>query len=242
MTDHVLEVEGLVAGYSGVPAVHDLTLTVDAGEVVSLLGPNGAGKSTTLLTIAGSLPALRGAIRLKGAPVRAKAAHHVARLGVSLVPEDRGVFFQLTVAENLRVRGSRSHTSTDQVYEWFPKLHQIAGRKAGLLSGGEQQILALGCALMRAPSLLMIDEMSHGLAPVIVQQMMPILRTLADSGTAVLLVEQHVHAAIGVSDRVYVLNRGRLMFDGDARTVRADPRILEESYLGRRTTSDSTGF
>jgi branched-chain amino acid transport system ATP-binding protein len=227
-------IRGLVAGYAKTPAVHGLDLTVARGEVVALLGPNGAGKTTTLLTTAGVLPVMEGEIEVLGQKVR--RAHKMARLGLALVPEDRGLFFQLTVAENLRLhRRRRSSIAAPQIYEWFPALAGLGSRRAGLLSGGEQQMLALGCALMAEPKVLMVDEMSHGLAPIVVDQLLPILRRLADeTGIAVLLVEQHIKAALEIADRVYVLNRGRLVLEGRAEDVRDKPEVLEASYLGER--------
>ncbi len=185
-TDGAIVLDGLVAGHGRVPAVHGLSLTVGRGEIVALLGPNGAGKTTTLLTIAGALPSLGGTIEVLGARVEKQPAHQIARRGLALVPEDRGLFPHLTVAENLRLRSRRGTPHLAEAVERFPALAAISSRRAGLLSGGQQQMLALACALARHPQVLMIDELSHGLAPIIVEQLLPTVRGLADSGMGVL--------------------------------------------------------
>ncbi len=233
-TDAAVVLDGLVAGHGRVPAVHGLSLTVGRGEIVALLGPNGAGKTTTLLTIAGALPSLGGSIEVLGARVERQRAHQIARRGLALVPEDRGLFPHLTVAENLRLRSRRGTPHVAEAVERFAALAAISSRRAGLLSGGQQQMLALACALARHPQVLMIDELSHGLAPIVVEQLLPTVRGLADSGMGVLLVEQHVHAALEIADRVYVLNRGVLVLEGTADDVRKRPDVLEVSYLGDR--------
>ena len=237
-----IEVEGLVAGHNGVPAVRGLDMRVEEGEIVALLGPNGAGKSTTLWTIAAVLPMIAGDVRVFGTSVRRRSAHVVARSGVALVPEDRGLFFQLTVAENLRLHRHKGSTvAVDQVMGYFPALDALRGRKTGLLSGGEQQMLALGCALLAQPRVLMIDEMSLGLAPIIVERLLPVVRTIAnDTGMAVLLVEQHVQAALGVADRCYVLNHGQLVMERTPDELAADGALLEASYLGVRDDQSTT--
>jgi branched-chain amino acid transport system ATP-binding protein len=228
-----LRADNLIAGYDTLPTVHGLDLTVTAGEIVALLGPNGAGKTTTLLTITGLLPRLGGHITVLGKSTTRQRPDQIARLGVALVPEQRGVFYDLTAEQNLRLRHhAKSTASIDSVLEQLPALRRIRKRRAGLLSGGEQQMLALACALTSDPRLLMVDEMSHGLAPVIVEQLLPTLRSVADrTGMAVLLVEQHVHTALEIADRAYVLNRGRLVLHGPASELRQRLEDVEASYL-----------
>ncbi len=229
----LLAVRGLDAGYLGIPAVRGLSLEVGGGEVVALLGPNGAGKTTTLSTIAGLLRPISGEIVFDGRPVGGMAADRLAREGLSLVPEDRALFFDLTARENLRLAGRGDSMSEGEVLEMLPELEKCLGRKAGVLSGGEQQMLSLARGLMSRPRLLLVDEMSLGLAPVIVERLMPVLRRIAaELGAGVMFVEQHVPQALELADRAYVLVSGSIVLQGTAAELRQDRELLEASYLG----------
>ncbi len=235
----LLELRGLVAGYAGVAVVRDLSLTVAAGEVVALLGPNGAGKTTTLVTVSALLPPIGGEVVVLGEAVGPRTRpHRLARRGVAHVPEDRALFSQLTVRENLVVgRARRQPVPLDQVLDYFPALEALLDRQAGLLSGGEQQMLALARAVVGGPRLLLVDEMSLGLAPIIVEGLLPVLRSIADdTGAGVLVVEQHVSLVLSISDRAYLLDRGRVAHAGTAAELAADADRIEAGYLGRVPT------
>jgi branched-chain amino acid transport system ATP-binding protein len=249
--ERVVEVRGLVAGYGKVEVVHGVDLHVDAGEVVALLGANGAGKTTTLLTISGVLPRLGGDVEVLGSSlprsrrVRPAAVAALARRGVAHVPEDRGLFFDLTAAENLRLgrrrrRGSHQPLPMEQILEWFPALSGVLDRRAGLLSGGEQQMLAIARAVQGRPRLLMVDEMSLGLAPIVVDHLLPVLRTIASElGSGVLLVEQHVSLVLSISDRAYLMDRGTILADGVASELAERSELIESGYLGTVDSSES---
>ena len=226
-TPALLECRGLDAGYGDVAIVRGLDLRVESGEVVALIGANGAGKTTTMLTLAGSLPPLGGEVRFRGELTKAPLFQR-ARNGMSFVTEERSIFSRLSTADNLRVaRVSRSDT-----FALFPELEPLMRRSAGLLSGGEQQMLTLARALARDPVLLLADELSLGLAPLVVRRLLDAVRTVAsEKGVGVLLVEQHVRRALGVADRVYVMQRGQIAMEGPVDEVRRSFDEIEATYL-----------
>jgi branched-chain amino acid transport system ATP-binding protein len=231
----LLEVKDLNAGYRGLSVVHHLSFSVEAGSIVALLGANGAGKSTTLNTIAGLLPVIGGQVTIKGWSATNKPAHIVVRRGLALVPQDRGVVHRLTVVENLRLTPRRHNRAIDAAFELFPALAPLADRQAGLLSGGEQQMLALARALVLEPEVLLIDEMSAGLAPQAVERLFTVIRAIADQhGTAVVIVEQHASLALVVADQALVLYHGDLAISGSADELIGHPELLESTYLGGR--------
>jgi branched-chain amino acid transport system ATP-binding protein len=222
----VMEARGLDAGYGKVTVVRDLNLRVESGEVVTLLGRNGAGKTTALLTLAGALRPLRGEIDFLGIKDRLSLASR-ARRGLGLMTDDRSIFFGLTVRENLRLaRGS------NDVLELFPELQPLLEQPAGLLSGGQQQMLGMALVLSRKPRLLLLDELSFGLAPLVVQRLMKAVRDAADQGAAVILVEQFARLALDVADRAYILVNGRISSEGTSAELRANVGELESTYLG----------
>jgi branched-chain amino acid transport system ATP-binding protein len=228
-----LSVDGLDAGYDNGSVLHGVTLHVESGEVVAMLGPNGAGKSTTLRAISGLIQVTGGQIGLDGADIATWSPSVRARSGIAHVPEDRGLFRALTVAEHLRLGPRKEKLDADAAYEYFPALKAISGRMAGVLSGGEQQMLAMGRALSRRPKVLLLDELSLGLAPVIVERLLPIVRQYAtERQCAVLLVEQHVHLALGIADRAYLMANGTSSSSYDAHELRNDMTLVQASYLG----------
>lgn len=239
-TPRLLEARRLCCGYGASVVVRDLDLHVDRGEVVALLGANGAGKTTTLLTLAGPLPAISGEVLFEGDRIERWPAPRVARRGVASIPDDRGLFPKLTVRENLRL-ASRRRRHGDDPLDLFPDLRQRLGTPAGLLSGGQQQMLAIARVLVGEPRLLLIDELSFGLSPIAVQRLLPIVRSIADeTGAGVLLVEQHVHLGLAIAERAYVLRHGTVTLTGTAAQLRDDASLLQESYLGSSDDSERT--
>ncbi len=233
MSDLHVELSQLTAGYDGAPAVRGVNLTLAGGEVVALLGANGAGKTTILRTISGMVRPMAGSVRVLGADVRRMAPNRIARLGVAHVAEGRSVFFGLTVAEHFRLGRRGERLDSEYAYDYFPALRELEDRRVGLLSGGEQQMLALAYALARKPKLLLVDELSLGLAPVIVGRMLPLVRRYAsETGAGVLLVEQHVELALEVADRAIALAHGEIALEGGALELRHDRRLLVASYMG----------
>jgi branched-chain amino acid transport system ATP-binding protein len=236
LTSTVLTVSGLSAGYGRVPVLHDVALSVGPCELVALLGANGAGKTTLLRVIAGELRPTAGEVWFGGRRLDGRRPEQVVAAGVALVPEGRRMFAGLTVRENLLLGGySRRRANLrpdlERVYGFFPRLAERAEQAAGRLSGGEQQMVAIGRALMGRPRLLMIDELSQGLAPTVVDALIDLLPAVAGDGTAILLVEQDVEAALEVATRGYVLELGSIVRQGPAETMRGDPSLVE-AYLG----------
>ena len=233
MKERMLTVEGVTAGYAGAPVIRDVSLEVRRGEVVALLGANGAGKTTTLRVISGIVRPAAGRVVFDGHDVSSASAAYLARNGLVHVPEGRGIFFGLTVGEHFRLGHRGERLDEEQAYEYFPLLRQLRNRRAGLLSGGEQQMLALARALVRRPRLLLLDELSLGLAPVVVERLLPVVRTFAsDYDAGVLLVEQHVHLALDIADTGYVLSHGEIVLHRQATVLRHDRHLLVASYLG----------
>ena len=222
-----LQAEGVSAGYGPQAVIHDIDLVVYPGEIVGLVGANGAGKTTTLLTLAGELPTLAGQVSIDGTPTTAPL-HTRARQGLTFVTEEKSVFMSLTTRDNLRV----AEVELETALELFPELEKLLGVRAGLLSGGEQQMLTLARALSRHPHVLLADELSMGLAPLVVKRLLDaVVRGAKQQGTAVLLVEQHVRKALEYCDRAYVMQRGRIELTGTARELLAQIADIENHYL-----------
>jgi branched-chain amino acid transport system ATP-binding protein len=233
VTTPVLAVEGLTAGYDNSAVIRNIDLTVSPGEIVALLGPNGAGKTTTMRAISGLVRAKAGMIYLAGEPISSRSPSERAVRGIAHVPEGRGLFFGLTVAEHFRLGHRGEHLDAEVAFGYFPVLAKLASRPAGVLSGGEQQMLAVGRALARRPRLMLLDELSLGLAPVIVEELLPVIHSYAaKSRCGVLLVEQHVHLGLTIADRGYILVHGEIRMERPAEILRADHRLLAASYLG----------
>jgi len=235
VTAPLLRIEELEVGYGAIAALRGVTLEVRAGEIVTLIGSNGAGKSTLLRSVSGLVRPRRGRILLDGEDIGSARPDQIVRLGVCHVPEGRRIFANLSVLENLQMggyvrRGSSAET-LEQVLSLFPRLRERLKQAGGTLSGGEQQMLAIGRALMAQPRLLLLDEPSLGLAPRLVQQIFEIIQTIHAAGTTVVLVEQNAHQALRIASRAYVLETGSLVLEGSAAELAADPRV-RRAYLG----------
>ncbi|HVG73223.1 MAG TPA: ABC transporter ATP-binding protein [Vicinamibacterales bacterium] len=233
----MLTLENVNVYYGGIHALRDVSLRVEAGEVVTLIGANGAGKSTTLRAITGLLTPRGGRIRFEGADITGLPAHHLVGRGISMAPEGRGIFANLTVLENLemgayRVRNqAQVRSDIERGFSLFPRLRERVKQRSGTLSGGEQQMLAIARALMSRPKLLLLDEPSLGLAPIVCHTIFATIDEIKAAGTTVLLVEQNANAALKHSDRGYVLETGAVTLEGTAASIAGDPRI-REAYLG----------
>jgi len=232
----LLKVDDIHVYYGSIHAIKGVSFEVNEGEIVTLIGANGAGKSTTLNTVAGLLKPRSGSIVFEGRSILGLSASRVVSLGMALCPEGRRVFQQMTVRENLEMGGysrppQEIPAALDNVFGRFPRLKEREKQIAGTLSGGEQQMLAMGRALMSKPKLLMLDEPSMGLAPILVEQIFDIVKELNDAGTTILLVEQNAQMALSIADRAYVLGTGRITISGDAVDVLADDRV-RAAYLG----------
>ena len=233
----ILQVEDLAVNYGAIQALQGISFHVEEGEVVTLIGANGAGKSTTLKTISGLLHPRTGSIRYRGTSIVGRPADAIVKMGIVQVPEGRNIFAPLTVRENLEVG---AYTRTDKqeiarsmrrVFASFPRLEERLGQLGGTLSGGEQQMLAMGRALMAQPQLLLLDEPSMGLAPILVEEIFRIVAEINEQGVSILLVEQNAAMALSVANRAYVLETGRVVLEGPARRVREDPEV-QRAYLG----------
>lgn len=226
-----LSIKGLVANRSGIPVVRGVDLSVSSGEISVLLGSNGAGKTTLLESLSGIIPSSAGSVTMDGAELLKLRAGLRARAGISHVEQGRTVFPDMTTEENLKVALDPA-ADLQEAYALFPELRQRRDIKAGMLSGGEQQMLVIARSLLTRPKVIMIDEMSSGLAPVIVSRLMRAVRQLADAGMAVILVEQFAALALAIGDRAYVLRRGGIVYDGDCATLANNPAQLHRLYLG----------
>lgn len=232
----ILSVRDLEVAYGNIPALHGISLDVNEGEIVTLIGANGAGKTTTLRTISGLLRPKQGAILFRGESIAARKPHEITGMGVSHVPEGRGIFANLTVRENLELgaflrKGSVPDSEWQNIYELFPVLKERLRQSAGTLSGGEQQMLAISRALMSKPVLLLLDEPSLGLAPQLVRKIFDVIRTINEGGTTILLVEQNAHMALTSSHRGYVMETGRIVLTDDSPDLLASERV-KKAYLG----------
>ena len=235
--DSILEILDLVVSYGGIEAVKGITMQVPAGKIVSLIGANGAGKSTTLRTIAGLVKPKSGRVRLQAEDITGMSPDKIVSKGITLVPEGRRVFPNLTVLENLKVGAYLRHDSLDDDIQWvyslFPRLEERSWQAAGTLSGGEQQMLAVGRALMSRPKIMMMDEPSLGLAPLVVKDIFSIIRKVNEQGITVLLIEQNASMALKTADEGYVMETGRITMHGSGLEL-LENRAIQEAYLGKK--------
>jgi len=233
----LLEINDLQVSYGAINALKGVSFTVDEGEIVTLIGANGAGKSTTLRTISGLVRGSTGTIRFAGTNITQTPPHKIVEMGVSHVPEGRRIFANLTVRENLLMgaytqkKRAEVEKAMERVFQRFPRLRERLNQAGGTLSGGEQQMLATGRGLMASPRILLLDEPSMGLAPILVQQIFDIIKEINESGTAILLVEQNANMALSIAHRAYVLETGSIVLEGPADRLRKDPKV-QEAYLG----------
>ncbi|MFT3719617.1 ABC transporter ATP-binding protein [Pseudorhodoferax sp.] len=233
----LLKVQGLRVAYGGIQAVKGIDFEVRQGELVSLIGSNGAGKTTTMKAITGTLPASGGSIEYLGRPVRGQGAWDLVRQGLAMVPEGRGVFARMTITENLQmgayVRSDKAGIAEDieKMFTIFPRLRERKDQLAGTMSGGEQQMLAMGRALMSRPKVLLLDEPSMGLSPIMVDKIFEVVRDVHAQGVTILLVEQNASRALAIADRAYVMESGIVTMSGDAKLMLSDPKV-RAAYLG----------
>lgn len=233
----ILTVENISVYYGSIPALLDLSLQVGKGEIVTLIGANGAGKSTVLKAISGMVPPRTGRILFGGSDISGMPSHKVAKLGIAHVPEGRGVFANMTVAENLELGGYAKRAAREigndieRVYSLFPRLKERSVQPAGTLSGGEQQMLSIGRAMVARPALMLLDEPSMGLSPFLVGEIFNMIEEVNRKGVAILLVEQNASMALSIAKRAYVLEAGNIVLQGDAAELQNEPRV-REAYLG----------
>ena len=237
MAEILLEVTGLKVAYGGIQAVKGVDFNVREGELVSLIGSNGAGKTTTMKAITGSLPFLDGDIKYLGQSIRGKGAWDLVKQGLAMVPEGRGVFTRMTITENLQmgahIRNDKPEIAKDmeKVFTIFPRLRERKDQLAGTMSGGEQQMLAMGRALMSRPKVLLMDEPSMGLSPIMVDKIFEVVKEVYEQGVTILLVEQNASRALQIANRAYVMESGLITMNGDAKQMLSDPKV-RAAYLG----------
>jgi branched-chain amino acid transport system ATP-binding protein len=240
MAEPILSIQGLHVAYGGIRAVKGIELEVNEGELVALIGANGAGKTSTLKAVTGTLAWSEGEVRYRGESIRGKGAYQLVTRGLVMVPEGRGVFARMTITENLQMGAYTRRDAggirrdTERMFETFPRLRERADQVAGTMSGGEQQMLAIARALMSRPKLLLLDEPSMGLSPIMVEKVFEVVREVSKGGTTILLVEQNARLALECADRAYVMDSGLVTMTGPAREMLHDPRV-RAAYLGEET-------